>query len=295
MKAGGSLLKTEKDTNVLDHIISVKDSLPNKQRQLCDYILENHQDIGLFTVKELSIRANVGTTTVLRLVKVLGYESFFDLRKEFHNIQKNYSDKWENVQKSFGKGDENEDFKTLSNVWEEGVHLLDKSLNPQLVESFKKAMDLIENASRINMLGLRPYKAVAIYLELLIEEFQSNTRQLSYDSESMFERILQFEKSEVIILFGFSPYTQRTIDAATVAFKQGIPIVLITDHLSCPVASYSSVILTLETGDNHFSIIPIIALVEAIVVELGKRQSKTSIQKIRNLVETLKEKNIIVD
>ncbi|MCM3411835.1 MurR/RpiR family transcriptional regulator [Metabacillus litoralis] len=287
--------KTQDHKNILDHIISVKDTLPKKQKQLCDYLLENHQDIGLLTVKELAKKANVGTTTVLRLVKILGYDNFFDLKKEFHEIQKEYSDKWENVQKSFQRIEENQDYKILSNVWQEGVSLLDKSLNPQLVENFKKAMDLISNAERINILGLRPYKAVAIYLELLIEEFHSNTRQLSYDSESMFDRILQFEKNEVIILFGFAPYTQRTIDAADVAYKQGIPIVLITDQLSCPIASFSSVILKVEAGENLFTIIPIIALVEAIVIELGTRHSATSIQKIRNLVETLKDKKIIVN
>jgi DNA-binding MurR/RpiR family transcriptional regulator len=53
--------KIQKEMNVFDHIISVKDTLPNKQRQLCDYILENHQDIGLFTVKKLAKKANVGT------------------------------------------------------------------------------------------------------------------------------------------------------------------------------------------------------------------------------------------
>lgn len=287
--------QTQKEMNVLNHIISIKDNLPSKQRQLCDYILKNHKDLGLATVKGLAKNANVGTTTVLRLVNILGYQSFFDFKKEFHNIRKDYSDKWENVQKSFGSNEENENFKTLSNVWQEGIHLLNKSLNPQLAENFKKAMDLIANAERINLLGLRPYRAVAIYLELLIEEFHSKTRQLSYDSESMFDRILQFERNEVIIIFGFAPYTQRTIDAASVAYKQGIPIVLITDHLSCPIASYSSVILTVETGGEYFTVLPIIALVEAIVVELGKRTSKTSIQKIRNLVETLKDKNIIVD
>ena len=287
--------KVQEKVNVLEHIISVKDNLPNKQKQLCDYILENHQDIGLFTVKELAKNANVGTTTVLRLVKTLGYDSFFDLKKEFYEIQIDYSDKWENVQKSFDDNDEDNVYKVLSNVWQEGIQLLDKSLNPQLVENFKEAMDLIANAERINLLGLRPYKAVAIYLELLIEEFHSNTRQLSYDSESMFDRILQFKENEVMIVFGFAPYPQRTIDAASVAYKRGIPIVLITDHLSCPIASFSNVILKVETGEKYFTIMPIIALVEAIVVQLGKRNSKTSIQQIRNLVETLKEKKVIVD
>ncbi|MGG0411240.1 MurR/RpiR family transcriptional regulator [Peribacillus simplex] len=287
--------KAQENNNVLEHIIFIKDNLPNKQKQLCDYILQNHQDIEMFTVKELARNANVGTTTVLRLVKTLGYDSFFDLKKQFHEIQRDYSDKWENVQASFGGNDEDKDYKTLSNVWQEGVQLLNKSLNPQLFENFRDAMDLIANAERINLLGLRPYKAVAIYLELLIEEFHSNTRQLSYDSESMFERILQFKENEVMIVFGFSPYPQRTIDAASVAYKQGIPIVLITDYLSCPISAFSKVILKVETGERYFTIMPIIALVEAIVVELGKRNSKTSIQQITNLVETLKEKKVIVD
>jgi DNA-binding MurR/RpiR family transcriptional regulator len=268
--------------------------LPKKQEQLCEYILKNHQDIGLLTVKELANNAGVGTTTVMRLIKDLGYDSFFDLKKDFHDIQVDYSDKWENVQKSF-EGDESKAYQTLSSVWREGVNVLEQSLNPQLVENFNAAMDLIADAERINLLGLRPYKAVAIYMELLIEEFHSKTRQLSYDSESMIDRILQFNKNEVIVLFGFTPYTQSTIDAATVAHQQGVPIILITDHLSCPIASYSTVILKIEPSDQHFTILPIIALVEAIVIELGKRHSKTSIQRIRTLVDTLKNKKVIVD
>ncbi|MGG0386165.1 MurR/RpiR family transcriptional regulator [Priestia filamentosa] len=285
----------QEGSNILEEIILVKDKLPNKQRHLCDYILENHADIGLLTVKELAHNAKVGTTTVLRLVKALGYDNFFDLKKEFYEIQKDYSDKWENVQKSFGGNDEDEDYKMLSNIWTEGIQSLNKSLNSQLIENFKEAMDLIASAERINLLGLRPYKAIAIYLELLIEEFHSKTRQLSHDSESMFDRILQFNKDEVMVIFGFSPYLQRIIDAARVAHKKGVPIILITDHLSCPIAAFSTVILKIEMGEKYFSVMPIIALVEAMVVELGKRNSNTSIEKIQDLVATLKENKIIIE
>ncbi|QOK29925.1 MurR/RpiR family transcriptional regulator (plasmid) [Cytobacillus oceanisediminis] len=282
-------------SNVLDQIINVKDRLPKKQRHLCDYILKNHKDIGMLTVKALAENAGVGTTTVLRLVKVLGFDNFFDLKKAFHNIQRDYSDKWENVQRSFENDNTSKEYRTLTSVWQEGAHLMDKSLNPQLIENFNKAMDLISNAKKINLLGLRPYRAVAIYLELLLEEFHSNTRQLSYDSDAMYDRILQFKEDEVMVIFSFTPYPKRSIDAAEVAHKRGVPIVLITDHLSCPIASLANIILKLEPSEKHFTIIPIIALVEAIVIELGKRTSKTSIKKIQTLVETLKERNIIVD
>jgi len=281
--------------NIFEHIIATKFSLPKKQQQLCDYILKNPQKLGLLTVKELASKSGVGTTTVMRLLKVLGFDSFFDLKKEFHHIQIDYSEKWEYVQKSFGNSDDNKAYQTLSTVWNEGIELLDKSLNPRLVENFTMAMDLISAAERINILGLRPYKAAAVYLELLIEEFYSKTRQLSHDTESMIERILQFNNNEVVIIFGFDPYTQRTIDAAKVAHEQEVPIILITDHLSCPIARYSSIILKVEPSVKHFTMIPTIALIEAVVIDLGKRNSEVSIQRIRTLMDTLKENKIVVN
>ncbi|MFD1928795.1 MurR/RpiR family transcriptional regulator [Sporosarcina siberiensis] len=282
--------------NVVEFLIAIKDSLPNKQKQLCSYILENNRDVGLLTVKELAEKADVGTTTVMRLIKELGYSSFFKFKKDFYDIQLDYSDKWENVQKSFGNDNENENeaYKTLSSVGKEAINVIEQSLTPYIVENFNIAMDLIANAEMINLLGLRPYKAVALYMEMLMGEFYSNTRQLSHDSETMIDRILQFTPNEVLILFGFAPYTQRTIDAAALAYKKGVPIILITDHLSCPIASFSKVILKVKASDKHFTIVPVIVLVEAIVLDLGKRNSKTSIQRIRTLFETLKEYEIIV-
>lgn len=281
--------------NILEKLIAIKSSLPNKQKQLCTYILENQQEMSLLTVKELASNAGVGTTTVMRLIKLLGYDSFFDMKKDFYHIQVEYSDKWDSVQKSFGESDENESYVTLSSVAQESISLIEKSVSPHLVENFELAMDLIANAERINLLGLRPYRAVAIYLEILIEEFYSKTRQLSNDSDTMIDRILQFNSDEVLVLFGFAPYTQRTIDAAMIAHRQKVPIVLITDYLSCPLAPYAEVILRVEPSEKHFTVVPVIALVEAIVIELGRRNSRVSIQRIRRLVETLKEKNIITE
>jgi len=33
--------------SIITEIINIKESLPKKQRQLCDYILKNYQSIGL--------------------------------------------------------------------------------------------------------------------------------------------------------------------------------------------------------------------------------------------------------
>lgn len=280
--------------SVLDKLIAIQSSLPNKQEKLCSYILENYQEIGLLTVKELADRAGVGTTTVMRLVNALGYESFFELKKEVHHIQIEQSDKWLNVQKSFGSNGSSA-YDTISAVAEESIELIDKSINAQLVENFEIAMDLLEKAPRINLLGFRSYRGLAIYMETLLTEFHPNVQQLSYDSEAMIDKILQCEPDEVLIIFAFSNYLQRTIDAAMVARERGIKIILITDQLSCPVAMYANVILRLDLNGRYFTVIPIITLIEAIVVELGKRKSDTSVTKIKNLFSVLKEKGIILE
>ncbi|MGR6117740.1 MurR/RpiR family transcriptional regulator [Aeribacillus composti] len=280
------------EKNAIQAIIDIKESLPNKQKKLCDYILENHELIGTLTVKELADKAGVGTTTVLRVMKKLGYDTFQDMRKDFLDLSLKTSYKWKYVQESFKKKDVRKELETLHQVWQEGFNLMEKTLNPNLIENFKTALDIIAKASRINILGLRIYKAAAIFFELLTEEFYSKTRQLSYDSDSMFDRIIQFQQDEVLIVFAIEPYTTRTIDAAEIAAKNGVSVILITDRLSCPIVPFATVTLKVETSKKHFTILPIIALIEAIVIELGKRNSEVAIPTIDKLAAVLKEKNV---
>lgn len=287
-------MQVEKKGNILEKLISIQSSLPNKQEQLSAYILENHHNIGIMTIKELADNAGVGTTTVMRLIKALGYDSFMDLKKEFHHIQVDHSHKWINVQKSFSTK-ENNSYITLSSVGQESVDLIENSINPQLVENFNKAVDIIDKASRINMVGFRSYRSIAIYLELLLAEFHPNVQQLSVDSDAMIDRILQFDEDEVLIVFAFSHYVQRAIDAAILAREKNVQIILITDQLSCPIAPYADVILKVDVEGKYFTVVPIIMLVEAIVIELGKRNAETSVTKIRNLFEHLKKQKYIIE
>lgn len=247
----------------------------------------------MLTAKELSKRAGVGTTTVMRLVKTLGYNGYFDFKKEFYENQIDRHDKWLNVQKSFYT-DEKDSFSVIADVAQENIRLIEESVNIQLVENFDRAMDQIEKASRINIIGYRTYRGVSIYLESLLIEFHANVQQLSHDSESVFDRLLQCEQDEVVIIFAFSNYLQRTIDAASVASEKNLNIILITDQLSCPIAEFADIILKVNTGGEYFTISPIIMLIEAIIVELGKRTSNYSIENIQKLFNKLKEKDIIL-
>ena len=283
--------------SIVDSILVIKETLPKKQKQLCNYLLENHQDIGILTVKELAAVAGVGTTTVLRLTKELGYDSFADLRKEFYTLQVDAVSKWDKVQVSFQEQNpetSSSGYQTLNEVWEEGIRNFSDTLNHSLVENFDKAVETLLKAEKINIFGIRPYKAPSIYLELLLNEFTAKTYQMSNDSDTVFDRAIQYQKDEALVIFCFDPYTKRSIQLAEIAAQKSVPIILFTDQLSCPIVPYAHAVLHVAVSQRHFSVLPVFALVEALSLEIGKRTSPKSIHAIKELVATLRAADIIV-
>lgn len=281
----------ENNHSLLKNMINMKDSLPKRQRHLCDYVLKNYQSLGLVTIQELSRESSVGVSTVMRTIHSLGYSNFNDFRKDIYDesLTENANSQWK-LRTSLEDVVENKEYEhTLVRMYNESVTLLDKSLNEDLLESFDKAIDMLVQAKCINIYGTRPYKPVALYFEQLIGEFYPKVRQLSHDSEIVFDKVLQIEKDEVLLVFAFEPYTERIIRAAKVAHELDIPIILITDHISCPIIKYATTILKIEVSEDKFSIIPTIALVEAMVIEFGKRFSGDSIEKLNKLEKILKE------
>lgn len=278
--------------NILNTILALKDTMPNKMKKLCNYIIQSYQSIGLLTVKELADASGVGTTTVMRLVQALGFTSYISMRKAIHEItlQSVPNVLWA-MEKSFDQ-DRAETDHTFPQVWEEVADLLGRSYTANLQTNFSRSINLIMEASALHILGLRVSRSIADYFHYLLGEFYPRTNQLSFDSEILFDRILRFQPDDVMFVITFYPYVNKTIEAAQFCHERGIRIILLTDHLSCPIVRYASVVLKVEPSRRQFSIVPATALLEAIVIELGRRTADTSIPSLKELSAVLKERKV---
>ncbi|WP_342387542.1 MurR/RpiR family transcriptional regulator [Salinicoccus bachuensis] len=285
-------MDAENQKNIKQRIIHLKDDLPRKQKHLCDYILKNFHSLGLVTIKELSTDANVGVSTVMRTMDALGYDNFNDFRKDIYDESLTQDSKW-TLKKSLDETDK--EVQTLLSVWDESVHLLNQSLDDELTYKFQSAIDHILKAGNINIIGTRPYRSAALYFEQLLGEFYPHVRQLSNDTETLFDKVLQFEEKDILIVFAFEPYTNIVINAVKETYNQNNKIILITDYDSSPVISYATVVLKVAVSRNQFSIIPVIALIDAMIIEIGKKSSPESLDKLRKLEQKLLENNITYD
>lgn len=273
----------------LEKLINLKTSLPKRQKQVCDFVLENYQNISLLSIKELAEECQVGQTTVLRFINSIGYSSYNDFKKalHFYTIEKSQSTWW-HLKNSLTMNHHN----TLENTWQEIIQLLNHNLNEELSVSFNKACDLLSSSKMINIIGLRTSKASALYFGYMLSEFHKDVRQLSYDSDFMFDNLLHIKNNEVVIVVALSPYTTVLTDIADHCKSKDIPLILITDNLTCPVVPYATVVLKTSSSKKQYSIVPVIALMEALVIEFGKIKSDTSIKHLNKLNHLLKEKNI---
>lgn len=278
---------------IIDALIEKSDQLPKKQKALCYDIIENYREVNVLTISELAKRNQVGTTTVLRLVQSVGYKSFQDFKRSLQEYAlASTVDKWTYLKNSFREDIKNDH--TLPNSIHELVQALNETVNDDNIQHFSKTVELLIKAKKIHVLGVRVSKIAALYFDVILTSFNTKVNQLSYDNEFVFDRILQFDKGDIMVIFASSIMTKRTIEAIKLCHELEHKIVIITDLLPCPASSYADVVLQAKPSKNRFSIIPILAIVEALIIEIGKQTSGESINNLEKIGNVLRDKNISI-
>ncbi|MCG1008832.1 MurR/RpiR family transcriptional regulator [Salinicoccus sp. ID82-1] len=280
----------ENEYNILKKIIEIKDGMPRKQKKFCEFILSEYREIGLDSISNMADKAEVGTTTILRTIKNLGYENFNDFKKDLHTaVLDTQTPKWWKFdpENSNDTGEEQ-----IRSVWNK-INMMQKySLNTDLEKSILKAVSLMMNAEKIHVFGLRTSRAVAIYLENSINQFYPKCNQLSYEPHFIFDRLFHANEKETIILIALSPFTQLTYDVAEYCSEKNIEIILITDSMNNSMIPFAKTTLLLSRADEHFTLVPAMSLVETLTVILGAKVEEDSSKALEDVGSLIVRKNI---
>lgn len=280
---------------IVDHIIEIKDSLPKKQKQLCNYIVLHSGEAGMMTVAELAQQAGVGTTTVMRLVQYLGYDSYNCLKRDImsasmRQLGSSYGNRMQTLASDSESGKEH----TLEHVLNDFRQVSENLLTPNNQEQFNKAVDLLLKANWINVLGLRSSQVAALYFEYAVGIFYPKVRQLSTGQEYLFDRLLPICPNDVLLVISQWPCTKKAIDAALICHRRNIPIILVTNTRINPIAEYASAVIDTDSVSSSSDILPVMAVMEALSYEIGKRTAPQSTENMTALEEMLRDNHLIL-
>ena len=168
---------------VLEQIIKIKDAVPKKQRILCNYLALNYEKIGVMTVAELAENAGVGSTTVMRLVQLLGFDSYTTFKKALaqESLFENTTP-YRSLRQEFSRTSRRR--AGIRSIWRSRTEsrCLKISCTPN-ISQFEAAIQLMLESDQLYILGMRSSKALALYFEYVGRALYPHIRQLSLEEE----------------------------------------------------------------------------------------------------------------
>lgn len=203
--------------------------LSKSEKKIADYIRVVGIDIIYKTLQEVSEEVNVGEATVLRFCRKIGYDGFQNLKLEIAK---------ENSFTQEKKSDEDFTAKIAQNMCD----AINETRNVVSKAEIDKAIEMIRNARKIFLCGSGTSGDVAKETQMQLLRYG---KVCQYADDPHFQLIsCSLARSEdLIIAYTLSGSTIDTIDCLREGRKNGANIIVVTNYILSPAASYADCIL----------------------------------------------------
>ena len=290
-----SIEKKSSEKDLFEHMRETSLKLPSQQKNVCDYILAHYQQAAFMKAEEVALATKTSNPTVIRTAGSLGFKSYTEMKEEIqHVLTSTTPPPLDRLRKNIA-GDSG--LNVLDHVIKENIQSLQTLYSQHLAESFPRAIQILQNASRIYILGLRSTRGLAVYLHALLHQlFKDIYLADGSGSDNLFDELYDMTEDDVFIaLMAGSPhYTKRTINAVKYVRSRSIPVILITNNLSNVAAPLASAVLLAPQNTNHYSTVTLLTIIDALVFQLGQLKADDARPKLEQLGGLLVKNDISV-
>lgn len=287
--------KSPQAESFLAKLLASMEELPHSQQEVCSFIVNHYQEVAFQTVAELALASSTSPSTIIRTIKSLKYGSYRDLQNDIRaTLRSNNVSVWWELERSLDDSEQGPEH-TFTWIARDNIETLQASATVQLIKGFNDAIELLEKSQRACIFGGRSTKAASFYLYYMLQQITSNAFLLdAIGAGQLYDELINFTPKDVFIAlsFGGPHHYKRTLEAVDFAYEQGIPIILLTTLPPNIATKKATVTIYLATAKHHYSLVPVFTLIEALVIELGKRNKDMAQKKIRKIEETLTKQNM---
>ena len=243
--------------------------LSKSHKLIAKYIMEEYDKAAFMTAALLGQAAGVSESTVVRFAIRLGYDGYKQLQYELEEFAKG---KLTTVQRlSLAKSEYGDKKDTNLSILETDMENIRKIINDIDISSFNNAIDLILNAEKIHIIGLRSSYFLAGYLEFYLNFLFENINLVNFGPNDIFEQLLKISSKDVIIVITYPRYSRRIMEVLEYSREKETPIITITDSLASPAAQKADTALIAPSDMLSFvdSLVAPMSLINALIISLG--------------------------
>jgi DNA-binding MurR/RpiR family transcriptional regulator len=282
-------MRSPAQTTIAERLRLKSVDLTSAERKLMATLFANYPMAGLVSITEFAREACVSTPSVLRLAKKLGFSGFPAFQERLR------AELSAQLQNPIAKHDrwsaQAPDTHILNRFATAAIENLSGSLKLMDHRSFDAVVALLaDRKRRIHLGGGRITQALASYLATHLQMARPGVHLLPPTPSLWPQLLLDFGKSDTVLIFDIRRYDARMLDFAASAKERGARIVLITDQWISPIAriAVQSLPLRIEAPSSWDSNIVPLFVTEALVAGVVNARWPETQARIREL-ESLAE------
>ena len=228
-------------------------NLTPETRKAAAYLLENPNDVGVSSIREIAEAANVKPNTFVRMARSFGFEGYDDFREPFREeIRKggvNFPDRARWLQ-SLSKGGKLDGL--YADMAAGAIANVEQTFAATNAKQMKAAADAIVAARTAYILGVGINHTLARSFTYLADMALDNVRAIPRSGSLAVDDIARAGKEDVLLAITFKPYRSEVVEAVEVARAQGVTIIGISDSPASPVIAGSEHGFVVQTDTPQF-------------------------------------------
>lgn len=212
-------------------------SFSKMHKKIANYVLDNSDKVILMSIRQLSEESGVSEATIVRFVYRLGFDGYKDFQKSILESIKYSITTIDRLSSS-----ENIDYYDLvKNQVNSDLSDISDTFSLTDPDRVIDAAELIDNSKRIYVLGLRTSNLLAQYLTHYLMMMGFDIINIEATQMEPYEQLHSMTENDLLIVFSFPRYSQRTIESTRLIYNKGFKIITITDSDNAPISSMACI------------------------------------------------------
>ena len=260
--------------DILSNLQAKLHTFSKGQRAIASFIIENYDKAAFLTASKLGKMVGVSESTVVRFAVELGYEGYPSMQKAMQEMVLN---RLTSVQRIGVTNDRIGNQDVVSMVLQEDMDRLRQTSEILDRDAFRMAVNTLQDARRIYILGVRSTSVLANFLGYYLNYMFDNVHVITTSGDGeMFEKLVGINPSDVVVAFSFPRYSNATLKGASYCRNVGARVIGITNSAVSPLAESCDHVLVAKSNMVSMvdSLVAPLSVVNALVVALAAQRQE---------------------
>ena len=267
------------------------DELTSSQRQLADYVTENHRASVFMTAKQLGAAMGLSDAAVVRFAQALGFTGFQELRAA---LREELLSRLGNVGVADASRELARGAELAQKVFELGADLTNATAGLNAWPMYERVAQKLCAARRVWVTGHGTTYPTAAYLAMTLNQALGNVDLMVVGAGDLTDHLRGVTSADVLIGVGYVRYLPYTINVLKIGREQGAHVVAITDKPSSPLARLSMDVFLVarDSFSFHWSQIGTIAVADALVAVVATQDEERTRRLLRATDDLLRRQDL---